>query len=193
MRRIDFSPTEKNAILHWYENISEDKMHFGQSRYYLPSEESLVTKLKAKETNIVINDNELRMIYGWMEKSLISNFGSSIVFLPGEESVFNKIKFLIKRIEKEDRKKYKTSGRKRLRILKRFNKEKEAEEESERIAELERIEIENIRKKLEEASKKIIEINKEKEYKKNRSIDDKIAATNKLKADLDEIRKQLNF
>ncbi len=159
MKVLELSDLEKRTVLNWYEHTLEDSSHFGQAQYVFPEEERLISKIKkSKSDKVKLCDFEIKIIFNWMEKSMLSKFGPAVYLLPGEESVFEKIKYLIQKIEEEEK------------------NESEAREEQEREETLAGLEIEKLTLRLEAALKKVSEIKKIIAEKKDRSIDDKISA-----------------
>jgi hypothetical protein len=199
MKVIDLSDIEKRAVLNWYEQLREDSSHFGQAQYVFAEEERLANKIKKSESDrLELHDLEIKIIFDWMEESIYSKFGAAVFLMPGEESVFEKIKYLVEKLEEEEKKKFKfKAGKlkpgKSYRLLARLKKETEAREEQERKETLARLAIEKLTLRLVEVSRKVAEIKKFTAEKKNRPVEDKISATIQLKSELEEMRAKLKL
>jgi len=65
---MKFSIEEKKQILLWYENVSQDQMHYGNGTVLFPQEGILINKLK-KNTDEQLSEYEINMIKDWMPNS----------------------------------------------------------------------------------------------------------------------------
>ena len=190
--KIKLNENEVSTILKWHENSTERKSRFGSATYIFPQEQILLNKIKkAEKSKVEIDEFELEMLTGWMENALFPQLGQETYLFPFEESAISKIEILSKSISAKKTKIQKYLYSKKMELERRENIERwEAEElrlEHEQAA-LKAIDEKISRLKIELAS-----LQKDREERRNRSVDEKIAASNKLKSELDIIRRQLKF
>ena len=190
--KIKLNETEVSTILKWHENSTESKSRFGSANFVFPQEQILLNKIKkAENSGIEIVEFELEMLTGWMENALFPKLGQKTYLFPFEESVISKIDILAKSI---NAKKIKIQIYLSCRKMKLERKKNFERQESEELKlEYEKAAMKAIDEKISRLKIKLATLQKDREERKNRSIDQKIAASNKLKSELDIIRRQLKI
>ena len=190
--KIILSENEVSTILKWHENSTDRKSRFGSVNFVFPQEQILLTKIKkAENSGIEIDEFELEMLTGWMENALFPKLGQKTYLFPFEESAISKIDILTKSINAKKIKIQKYLSSRKMDLERRENIEKW---ESEKLRlEYEKAALKAIDEKISRLNIKFARLQKDHEERKNRSIDEKIAASNKLKSELDIIRRQLKF
>lgn len=198
---VNFDKSETEVLLYWYDNSLEMGNRRGGSIITLPEEEYLVDKIKkSANKDIKLNEFDIEIIYGWIEKSFFPRMGKELILFPNEESTYRKIQvaadvILIKKKEQQEYDKQNFADYQRKHSvtswisakLKNIYKSREQKLEKERLG------LEELDRKIRNVALQLAPILEERRNKQNRSIDEKIAASNKLKSDLDEIRKKLKF
>ena len=198
---VNFDKSEIDVLLYWYDNSLEMGNRRGGSIITLPEEEYLVDKIiKSANKDIKLNEFDIEIIYGWIEKSFFPRMGKELILFPNEESTYRKIQvagdvILIKKKEQQEYDKQNFADYQRKHSvtswisakLKNIYKSREQKLEKERLG------LEELDRKIRNVALQLAPIMEERRNKQNRSIDEKIAASNKLKSDLDEIRKKLKF
>ncbi len=89
---MKFSVEECEQILAWYQNISQDFMHYGDGTVMFPDEAILVKRLSA-ETNIdeEFEGSDLHLIQDWMFKNIRGKYGDSISLIGVEKDLYEKL------------------------------------------------------------------------------------------------------
>lgn len=196
MLRFRLNITERNIIKKWHEITARKSKRHGGSEFIFPEESEILNKLsKVKNTHIEFSSYEIGIIFDWMDNALNPHPSQKLFLFPDEEPVYKKIISFIEKIknEFEAQKNKKELDEKRSFAVKLADKLIWQRKEKKRLKELEKQEIEKTDKKIQIILKRIGHLKAEETNRKKRSIEEKIAASNKLKSDLDEIRKKLKF
>ena len=191
---LELSNEERATRISWFENDLEKSANYGNSEISFPEEEILVAKIKESSNNVLLSEFDINLILGWMDKSLFPKVGNRIHFLPHEETLYNKIHNAAKDIldqKKEQEKKLNSASNQKkksfaIRFADKLFREKILKKKREN-------ELKQLDQKIQDVAAKLAPFFEERNAKKNRSIDEKIAASQKLKSDLEEIRKKLKF
>ena len=191
---LELSNEERATLISWFENDLEKSANYGNSEISFPEEEILVAKIKESSNNVLLSEFDINLILGWMDKSLFPKVGNRIHFLPHEETLYNKIHNAAKDIldqKKEQEKKLNSASNQKkksfaIRFADKLFREKILKKKREN-------ELKQLDQKIQDVAAKLAPFFEERNAKKNRSIDEKIAASQKLKSDLEEIRKKLKF
>jgi len=189
--RIKLSTKDVEIILSWYENYLEKLSRYGSSAVIFPQEKILVNKIKnASDSKLTLDEFELESITDWMGKALFPKLGGKTYFLPSEETIMNKLNTAMSDLKKknaeisssysdEEKEMRKQEARQ---LADYFINEKNRRK---RLLEKNENEINEIDKKTQRINRNSGQVIQERENKKNRSIDAKIAPGNKLKSQLD--------
>ena len=82
---------ETAIILNWFETALQKSTRFGPNHYIFPEEEILVNRLKSNNEEMYLDELDLQIINGWMEKSVMPFPGTLEVYFPGEELLVKKL------------------------------------------------------------------------------------------------------
>ncbi len=198
---VVFDKPEIDVLISWYKNAYEKESRYGGSSIVLPEEEFLINRIKQSENiDLKIDEFDIEIIYDWIEHSFFPQLGTELTFFPNEESTYRKIQLsaeiiLLKKKEQEEIDKQNAPIIERKRSIKTWisNKLKKISREKAQKHEKEKFELEILDRKIKNVAVQLAPLMDEKNKKKNRPIDEKIAASNQLKTELDELRKKLKF
>lgn len=90
---MKFNSEERKQILAWYENISQDFMHYGDGTVVFPSEAILVEQLSSNDNlDREFEGSDLNLIRDWMYKNIRQKYGDSISLMGVEHDLYEKLK-----------------------------------------------------------------------------------------------------